>query len=290
MTQAVTNSPPGQAEPEATKSVSKTRRAVEVYSEAQERLNDALDKLQHHASDRLGRAVDYVAAQLEGQLLRLNADDQITGLPAEFMQRCFAEFCQRGHGRELSRRQRSAYVEPFNLICEQVQPYLMVTLTPVKNYLRGPRPLPVQPRFIVHVRPSTYDKLMIALLADVFSREAATPETWFLRVALLMVLRIGVTFTGCLQALCWVRRCDLYPDHRCCHIAQSERAAPCAPQAAGLSESALSACRCPTGYINRGHPPDPLCHDRSRSLSQRCDRRAEWPYDQQRVAAQSHPG
>jgi integrase len=201
------------------------RKSLAQHAEALDKLNAALDAVgQTDSEDRVKaeavwRILDQVSRELEGWPLGLNEKGAVTGLPADFLKRAFADFVQRGYRqrdafrRELSPRQRRVYVGPFNAVREALQPHVAVVFDIIKNPLRGPRVLAVQTKFNAVVPPSTYDKLMTELLADVFSSKSSDANRWFVRVALLMILRLGVTFSGCMQGLCLIRMRHLHEDH-----------------------------------------------------------------------------
>ena len=210
-----------------TDKAAKKRSAVAQYAEALDHLNEVLDALCQQPSgtssvtgenlpttniEALRRVVDRVSRELESWPLAIDPQNKVTGLPTDFLNRIFAEFVRRGRGRELSPRQRRMYIAPFNAVREALQPHVAVSLESVKNHLRGPRALPVQTRINAFVPPSVYDKIMAALLEDVFSTQRADAQRWFQRAVLLTILRLGVTFSGCVQALSWIRLQDLHRD------------------------------------------------------------------------------
>lgn len=58
----------------------KTQDDLERYALAIERLNEALDELPHHRSDKLARAVEWVSRMFEAERLSLDTDGKVTGL------------------------------------------------------------------------------------------------------------------------------------------------------------------------------------------------------------------
>ena len=104
-------------------------------------------------------------------------------------------------------------MRPFNRVREALNKHLSAPLDRVVNYNRAPRSLAIASRPNAFIPPSIYDKVMAVLLAEVFSETRASAQVWFLRSALLVIFRLGVTFEGAVRQLCRLRVCDVRDDH-----------------------------------------------------------------------------
>ena len=104
-------------------------------------------------------------------------------------------------------------MRPFNRVREALNKHLPVPLDRVINYNRAPRSLAIASRPNAFIPPSIYDKLMAVLLGEVFSETPAPAQVWFMRLALLIIFRLGVTFEGVVRQLCRLRVCDVRDDH-----------------------------------------------------------------------------
>ena len=192
--------------------------AAESHQKALTILLNALDALilstgKQQASTLL-RVAAWVDMALADTLLSMSeSGNMVYGLPPDFLQRLFRQVCQRGPGHELSRRQRSEWVQPFNRVGEALNKHLAVKLELVVNYNRAPRTLAIASRPNAFIPPSTYDRLMTVLLGDVFSETPASASVWFMRSALLIVFRLGVAFEAAVRQLCRLRVCDVRDDH-----------------------------------------------------------------------------
>lgn len=160
------------------------------------------------------RIAAWVDMALADTLLSVSeSGNLVQSLPPDFLQRLFRQVCQRGPGHELSRRQRSEWVRPFNHVGEALNKHLVVKLERVVNYNRAPRTLAIASRPNAFIPPSTHDRLMTALLREVFSETPAPVSVWFMRSALLILFRLGVTFEGAVRQLCRLRVCDVHDNH-----------------------------------------------------------------------------
>lgn len=198
------------------------RYAVERTESGQQALGivrQAFDTLVLGSADdgktrRLLQVMAWVEAALEDLPLSVaGTGELIQGLPSDLMQRLFRQACQRGIGHELSRRQRSVWVKPFNQVTDVLNKHLAVKQECVVNYNRAPRSLAIASRQNAFIPPSTYDRLVGELESDIFSETPAPTRVWFMRSVLVLALRIGITFEGALRQLCRLRVGDVRGDH-----------------------------------------------------------------------------
>jgi integrase len=192
-----------QIAPETTRGVALPQTLIDSLS--------ALGKNGPPSLTRVCRAVLTALAREKLLSVSEEGNGKLDGLSSTFLQRVFERLCRSDRQHELSPRQRSQYVRHFNRVRETVQPYFATALDAVKNYSRAARSTPVLAKTNLVVPPSTYKKLLKVLEEEVLQNTRVDRDTWFDRWLLLMVLRLGVSFEGCVAGLCRVRAQDLGP-------------------------------------------------------------------------------
>lgn len=167
-----------------------------------------LEKGSVYSQLRSVRAVREGLIAAQPQLV-VEGSGKLVGLPATFLQKIYEQICHPDRHRSLGRSQRRHYVRVFNRIGESLQPFITTELTPVQNYRQIPRPLPVSAKANLVLSPSAYERLLATLEEDILSHTHVNAQRWWERLALLLVLRLGVTFEGSLAGLGRVRLGDV---------------------------------------------------------------------------------